>query len=359
MSKRIAFELRALLFMLPLVLSSCADDAPPGAPPANPDTSRQATPSGPAYVAVYASGNGDELRALFDAFEAETGTRIQLVTGDYHELIDKASGSGSSPHADILLLQSFAELWLAAERDVFRPGVSPQIAARVAPAFRDAESRWSAVSSHPRVIVLNAELVSSAERALLKNYGSLAESAWRQRLCLSSSNVPGNAALVAHLIRQHGEREAELLVRGFKANLSLAEFDTDRDLIDAIASGRCAIGIAALDEVARARSLRRDLPLDVIVFDEPDALLLDFSGAGIARHADNPDGAALFLSWLSMPSPNALHASLSFEFPVNRDAPLSAALRPFERAGTGDTTAAALGFFLEDARLLAERARYR
>lgn len=359
MSKIAACKSRALLFLVPLFLSACADDAPPDTPSVNPDSSQRTAPAGPAYVAIYASGNGDNLRSLFDAFEAETGLRIQLVTGDYPALIEKASGSGSSPHADVLLLRSFAELWLAAERDVFRPGVSTQVAARVAPAFRDAESRWLAVSSHPRVIVSNTELVSSAERALLQSYGSLAESAWRQKLCLSSSSVPGNAALVAHLIRQHGEREAELLVRGFKANLSLAEFESDRDLVDAIAGGRCAIGIAALNEVARARSLRRDLPLDVILFDEPDALLLDVSGAGIARHADNPDGAAQFLSWLSTPSPNALHASLSFEFPVISDAPLSAALRPFERAGAGNTTAAALGFFLEDARLLAERARYR
>lgn len=354
-----AFDLRAILFVVPIMLSSCADDAPPNTLPTDPGTSHQTTPAGPAYLGVYASGNGDELRPLFDAFEAETGLRIQLVTGDYPELIEKASGSGSSPHADILLLRSFTELWLAAERDVFRPSVSPQIAANVAPAFRDPESRWFAVSSYPRVLVFNAELVSATERALLQSYGSLAESAWRQKLCLSSSNVPGNAALVAHLIQRHGEREAELLVRGFKANTTLAEFDSDRDLIDAIANGRCAIGIAALNEVARARSLRRDLPLDVILFEAPDALLLDVSGVGIGRHADNPDGAAEFLAWLSTPSPNALHASLSFEFPVNRDAPLSVALRPFARAGTGNTTAAALGFFLEDARLLAERARYR
>ncbi len=68
----------------------------------------------------------------------------------------------------------------------------------------------------------------------MNDYAALGDDIWRGKLCLSSSQVPGNRTLVAFLIRQYDLRDAEIVVRKWRANLATDVFADDVSLVGAI-----------------------------------------------------------------------------------------------------------------------------
>jgi iron(III) transport system substrate-binding protein len=204
--------------------------------------------------------------------------------------------------------------------------------------------------------VYDGRRVTDDELASVQDYAALGQEAWRGRLCLSSSAVPGNRLLLAYLLREHQRREAEIMVRRWQANLAEPELATDDDLLDAIADGRCDIGIA--DSAALARHGARTT-IAAHFFAAPGELVPDLTGIGVARHATRADAAAAFIAWLLAGPPNGLLASGKREFPVDPHVAAHASVDAWRSQAAASASLDELGFLLEEADRLAERARYR
>lgn len=284
---------------------------------------------------------------VIDAFRAASTTRVQLATGE--------AGS-PQVEADLIILGSLAELWAVAEEDGFRPVFSAAIDDAIPAALRDEEARWTALTLRYRAVFYNPLRLTAGEVQSLQRYSDLGEPGWSGRLCLSSSQVPGNRVLIAFLIKTLGTRDAEIVVRKMRANLAATPFNDDATLVQAIADGHCAIGIAssellqdfAIDAPAAALAMR--------LFDAPGAVAVDISGAGVARHAHNPNEATELLEWLSGGAANGAFAGSTGEFPANPEA--AAAGMPAVAAAAPAYPLAELGFLLPEAARLIERARY-
>ncbi len=99
------------------------------------------------------------LQPVLDAYTAETGKKVQLVTGDKNAW--SADGPGSLPDADLLLVRSLGEIWPFAEKDGFRPTFSEAIETNIPQVLRDPESRWTALGLHGRIVVYNTGKVDA------------------------------------------------------------------------------------------------------------------------------------------------------------------------------------------------------
>lgn len=308
-------------------------------------------------VVVYSTISDATLKPVFDAYEEATGTTVVLLNDD--EARDADHLPPSRPEPDLYIADGIAELWQAAEDNVLRPTRSEVIERRVPPRLRDPEHLWVSVSTRARMVVHNPELTSEAELATVMGYTSLAVQIWRERLCLSSFAVSGNDSLVAMLIHELGQREAERTVRGWRANLETGLFDDDGGLLQAVADGDCAIGIAASSEIARFLESDSDATVLPHRFAEGGAVHVDVTGAGVTRHARNPEGAVSLLEWLTSETANAEFAAALLEFPANPGAATDPAIASMPVFDPHPINAASLGYLLEDATRLAERARYR
>jgi iron(III) transport system substrate-binding protein len=282
-----------------------------------------------------------------------------VVTGDFQELLDKVHKPGPDPAADLFISDNVADLWSASEQDVFRPTRSDIIDNRVPGQLRDPEHLWTSISVRTRTVVYNTELLSSAEIETVTDYTSLTAESWRERVCLSSSRVRGNALLIAMLINDNGVRETEAIVRGWRANFALPVFENDAKLLQAIAAGQCAIGIADSNEIAGFLQANANGNVAPHWFAQAGVLHINASGAGVTRHTQNPDGAAALLEWLTSESANGLFAALRLEFPANTDVTADAAISAWAGFDANPANLASLGYSNEEAILLAERARYR
>ena len=347
--------IRGLLVYVLLAISACSSSDEPAAPPAATDTA-PASSSPKRSVTVYATVPPAQIRPVLEAYTAESGVKTELIVDDFPRLAPRIESAGSGPVADLVIAASLAELSDLSARDVLRPSYFAGAAESEQTNLSDPENVWHALSHRARVVVYDNTSVSSDELQELTGYESLADRAWRDRLCVSSSRVGDNLLLLASLIREHGLREAELTARGWMANSDGRFYRRDTDVLTALAAGECQVAITSSSALALYVSSSPDTTIVTHPF--VGAHLVDIAAGAVSRHAENPEGAAALLGWLRKDAPNALFAISGYEFPVAANADVGAAVLPFAQFVTEPGDVAALAYLVEDAALLAERARY-
>ena len=239
-------------------------------------------------VVVYAAFEDDA--ALVDAAERYTGKTGVLVIvrrGAATGIVDDMIKNKISPPADVLVTRSVVDAWRAADESALRPLFS-ELAREQVPAWaRDPDDLWFGTQVRSAVIVHN---LAGLRADAVPDVGALAEPQFLGMLCLSSSAISVNRTVIATMVSELGVRPAELVVRGWIKNLAAPPFDDEAQLIRAIESGACGIGIVSNIALDSANT-----DLEGIA---PATWYADVEALGIARHARNPDGATRFVEWL-------------------------------------------------------------
>jgi iron(III) transport system substrate-binding protein len=211
---------------------------------------------------------------------------------------------------------------------------------QVAPWLRDPDSYWTAWNYRRAVLAYRPDRIEAAE---LSDFAALGGPYFNGRLCLSSSADSISQAVVATLIDELGVRETELAVRGWVANLGAPVFDTEGELLEALASGTCSVAIVSSDNVAAAAASNADVPYRLF---DPETVVVEVEAMGVTRHARNPDGGRKLIEWLLEDDVRARHAAAVFAEPARMQA-------------VDRKNVSRVALYREDAVKLAERARYR
>ena len=149
----------------------------------------------------------------------------------------------------------------------------------------------------------------------LSTYEALADPTWKGRLCLRTSTSPYTQSLVSALIANDGEAQARKTVEGWVANAQI--IGNDVEVLETIAAGGCDVGIT--NHYYLARELDKDPDFGVALFwpnQQTDGVHVNVSGAGVTKHAKNPDLAKQFLTWMATTGQSQL-VDQNFEYPVN------------------------------------------
>ena len=328
---------RLLIVML---VAGCTAEEPAVIAPADP-------------VVVYASyADTAYLPARLSRFTRETGAAVIVRHAGREAIVDDLIADEIVPPADVVITRSVRGVVRAADEGALRPIPEGTIPDGIPASFRDADEFWVALAYRVPVIVYDTRIDDLPVPASLD---ALAGERLRERLCLSGSENLVNRTVIASLINARGVRAAELLVRGWVANLATTGLDDEADLLRAIEAGRCAVGLASSTAFLLAAQGTGGGALAAIA---PAGAGLDVEAAGIGRHARNPDGAAALLAWLLDDAYQLEHSDRTLQSPVSdavRDGP--AGRVSFDRAavtpGIGNVAWAD-----EEALRLAERAQF-
>jgi iron(III) transport system substrate-binding protein len=314
-------------------------------PPARDETEAAARPE---PVVVYASyEDPDYLPTLFQAFTRESGIPVSVRHRPEQQIVSDVIGRRGSPQADVLLTRSVHGAWRAADEGALRPLLSESVSGLVPDWLRDPDGFWTATGFDTIEVACNA--ASQRDCDAVDAYADLAEPGFRGRLCLSSFSLAANRTLIAGLIADHGLRPAEMLVRGWITNLALPPYETEEELLQAVAAGRCALAVVSGAAI-------RGFGKQGIHATWPQPGYVDVSAAGIGRHAQNPDAARRLVDWLLDSDAQAAQLSAIGLRPVN---PEPAALEPGFPAPAGRRNVAVAGLYATDAIKLAERRGWR
>ena len=308
-------------------------------------------------VVVYSARAEQLIKPIFDAYTAETGVPIRYVTDSEQPLIQKLKAEGDAGQADLLLTVDAGNLWYAAEEGVLRPTQSAILEANIPEHLRDPENMWFAMSVRARTIVYDTR---SVDPAGLTGYAGLADEKWKGKLCLRTSAKVYNQSLVAMLIGMLGERETELVVRGWVNNLATGVFPNDTKLIQAIEAGQCQVGIVNTYYFGRLQSENADIPVAIFwPTAETGGVHVNISGAGVTRHAKNPAGAVRLIEWMSSDAAQHLLGGENMEYPANPAVAPHALVASWGTFDAMQRNVAEAGYRQADAVKLMDRAGYR
>lgn len=307
-------------------------------------------------IVVYSSLPLERTASLAEAYRTATNAQVDFLVDDSASLVESLANKEHLPSADVLLLAGLGDMAQAVERDVLRPLKSDAISAAVQEEYRDPDGYWIGLGVRAELIVYHRESVDSAA---LSDYGALGDEQWRGALCLQRSISERSRMLMAALIAQHGERPAEIIVRGWRANLATSVFDEQQDLLAAVDNGTCGVAVAGSDEVARFLAAGAQ---GVAVYAPSTAnggTLRNLTTIGVGRHAGNVAAAGRFVAWLVSVEGQVALNSGHFESPVLEGAPVDASVAEWHQAPAPVVGPMRAAFAYEDAVQLAERARYR
>ncbi len=311
---------------------------------------------------VYSARKEHLIKPLFDQFTEQTGIVVNYVTDKEGPLLARLKAEGESSPADILMTVDAGNLWQASQLGVLAPLTSTVLADNVPAHLRDPNNRWFALTIRARTIVYSTANIAPDD---LSTYEALADTEWRDRLCLRTSKKVYNQSLVATMIAALGEERAEAVVAGWVANLALEPFSNDTMVMEAIASEQCDAGIVNTYYYGRLMNKNSQLPLALFWPNQQGegadgrGVHINVSGAGVTLASRHKPEAQQLIEWLSSPAAQTLLMDLNQEYPVNPSVVLNTELASWGTFVADDINVGEAGRLQAKAVKLMDRVGYR
>lgn len=314
-----------------------------------------------AEVNVYSARQEELIKPLLDTFSAETGIKVNLITGNADELITRINSEGRNSPADILITTDVGRLARAKQQGVLQ-AIESEILTSVIPAnLRDPAGVWYGLTVRARPIMYVEGKVDPAQLSTMED---LADPKWKGKICVRSSNNIYNQSHVASLIAHDGVAAAEAWAKGLVANFARPPRGGDRDQIKAAAAGVCDIALANTYYLAGmlADPTERAEAAKVKVFwpnQQDHGAHINVAGAGVATFAPNKANAVKLLEYMVQPNAQRWYAEVNHEYPIRTDVAISTLLEGFGTFKADNLELEQLGELNAEAIRILDRAGWR
>ncbi len=289
-------------------------------------------------VNVYNSRHYNSDKAIYEAFTAKTGIKVNVIEGNHDELIQRMKSEGAGSPADLFITVDAGRLALAARDGLLAPTKSKMLDEVVPAHLRNPDGMWYGLSTRARILVYAKDRLKPED---LKDYEDLAKPFLKGRVLTRSGTHPYNLALTASLVAANGEAKTEEWAKGLVANLARAPKGGDTDQIKAVAAGEGDVAIS--NSYYLGKLITSSKPEDRAVAEKVGAIFpnqtnrgthVNLSGAGVVKTAPHPKEAVMLLEFLVSPEAQRNFADGNMEFPVNpavQPHPALAALGAFKQ----------------------------
>jgi iron(III) transport system substrate-binding protein len=250
-------------------------------------------------VVVYngRSQYGDE--DAFTAFEDKEGKTLELRGGTAPELFERLRSEGDDTPADLLVTTDLANLWRAKQAGLLEPVSTPALERQLPAELRDPDGSWWALSLRIRTPMRSTERVPEGA---VDSYEDLGDRRWRGRVCLRTSGNEYNQSLVADMIAKRGAERTERILQSWMDN-DPEVLGSDVDVLEAIAAGRCDVGLTNHYYLARILAEDADFPVAPAWPDQDGAgAHTNLSGVGLVKGSDHRDDAVALMEYLTSPA---------------------------------------------------------
>ena len=267
-------------------------------------------------INVYSYRESKLIRPMLDAFTADSGIRVNVISAN-SGLEQRIKAEGANSPADVLLTVDIGRLEDAVKAGVTQPIASAELDKIVAPQYRDPEGHWYGISMRARVVYASKDRVQQSALT----YESLGDPRWKGKICIRSGQHMYNNALIAAYIARHGEAKAEQWLRGVKANLAQKPSGGDREAARDVAAGKCDLGVGntyywALMHTSTNQKAWADATKVILPTFEDGGTHVNLSGVVLAKHAPNKANAMKLIEWLVGEKAQHMYADVNYEYPI-------------------------------------------
>ena len=265
-------------------------------------------------LTVYTSRQPQLIEPIVEQFTNETGIKVNLLSGNAQELMERIDIEGEDSPADIFMTVDAGVLWQAAERDILAKIDSEILNENIPAHLRDSKNEWFGLSKRARTIVFSSDQFKDND---FSTYEDLADPKWKGKLCLRTSKKVYNRSLIASMIDVYGFDKSKEVVSGWVSNLATEVFSNDTNALKAVSSGQCGVTIVNTYYLARLLDDPEYNNLSLFWANQSDrGVHVNISGAGVVKTSKNKKNAVLFLEYMSSNKAQDFYASANKEYPV-------------------------------------------
>ena len=308
-------------------------------------------------LTVYTSRQPQLIEPIVEQFTNETGIKVNLLSGNAQELMERIDIEGEDSPADIFMTVDAGVLWQAAERDILAKIDSEILNENIPAHLRDSKNEWFGLSKRARTIVFSSDQFRDND---FSTYEDLADPKWKGKLCLRTSKKVYNRSLIASMIDAYGFDKSKEVVSGWVSNLATEVFSNDTNALKAVSSGQCGVTIVNTYYLARLLDDPEYNNLSLFWANQSDrGVHVNISGAGVVKTSKNKKNAVLFLEYLSSNKAQDFYASANKEYPVLIGAKIDESIENWGSFSEHTINVSKLGSLQKEAVFLAQEVGYK
>ena len=308
-------------------------------------------------LTVYTSRQPQLIEPIVEQFTNETGIKVNLLSGNAQELMERIDIEGEDSPADIFMTVDAGVLWQAAERDILAKIDSEILNENIPAHLRDSKNEWFGLSKRARTIVFSSDQFKDND---FSTYEDLADQKWKGKLCLRTSKKVYNRSLIASMIEVYGFDKSKEVVSGWVSNLATEVFSNDTNALKAVSSGQCGVTIVNTYYLARLLDDPEYNNLSLFWANQSDrGVHVNISGAGVVKTSKNKKNAVLFLEYMSSNKAQDFYASANKEYPVLIGAKIDESIKNWGSFSEHTINVSKLGSLQKEAVFLAQEVGYK
>ena len=308
-------------------------------------------------LTIYTSRQPQLLEPIIEDFFEDTGIKVNLLSGNAQELMERIDIEGEDSPADIFMTVDAGVLWQATERKIFSETNSDILKKNIPEYLRDPSNQWFGFSKRARTIVYSSDKFSDND---FSSYEALSDPKWAGKLCLRTSKKVYNRSLMASMIDAYGYDEAKAVVLGWVSNLATEVFSNDTNALKAVSSGQCGVTIVNTYYLARLLDDPKYDNLSLFWANQGDrGVHVNISGAGVVKTSKNKANAVKLLEYLSSMKAQDFYASANKEYPVLASADIDDSIEGWGEFSEDNINVSKLGSLQKEAVFLAQEAGYK
>jgi iron(III) transport system substrate-binding protein len=277
-------------------------------------------------LTIYSGRSERLIKPVLDAFTANTGIQIQLLSSGTTELVNRLKAEGDRTSADLLITNDAGSLELARTAGLLRPLNMREIDRAIPAQFRAPDNAWVGLSGRFWIVAYNRTLVQPDQVTSLLDLG---DPKWKDKIAIPNSGSEYLQAGVSVIRAAYGEERTRQFLQGLKANADGQVYQKSSQIVDAVAKGQVALGIVNHYYVYRHLAAQPDSPIAVVMPDQQEGgmgAIMNVAGVGIVKPSKHLDSAKLLVEFLVAQAGQKLFAELDKEYPLHQDVKADPAL---------------------------------
>lgn len=245
-------------------------------------------------LTMYTDRPAARIAPIAAQFKAQTGVDLNIVELSYGDIVKRMETEGASSPVDLIFTKDIMFLADAKARGILQPLTNASVKSAVAPAMKDKDNQFVAVTYRARTLVYDPSRVNASE---LSTYEDLADAKWAGRVCMRTSRGTYNVSLIASFVYHNGEAQAKNIMAGILDNLAADVFPNDIAMMTAIANGTCDVGIANTYYLGQMLAQNPNFPIRPLFANQnTTGTHVNGSGIGVAKTSQKAELAQQFIS---------------------------------------------------------------
>ena len=293
-------------------------------------------------LVVY-SGRAERLiQPVLDAFQAELGISVQMLTADSTALINRLKLEAQHTPADVFITNDASTLERARELHLLQAANIPGIKSIIPQSFRAPDNSWIGLSGRIWVVVYNTTMMKPDD---LSSILDLAQPKWKNNVAIPSAGSVYLQTGVSVMRAIKGNQATQTFLRGLKDNAGTSVYGKNRQIVAAVARGEVAAGLVNHYYITRHVAKHRDAPIAQLLLDQEEngmGIVLNAAGIGITAHTAHFTQAQALVQFLISSKGQQLFANVNKEYPLNTNVDAAPELLPLNTVQVANVSLARL-----------------